>query len=280
VQPARLVRGLADAAERAGATLHEHTRVTAIRPAHDGRPAVAETERGTVSARVVVRATEGYTAGLAGLRRAVVPLRSSMIVTVPLDARTWEQIGWTRAECLLDGHNRYVYLQRTGDDRIAIGGRGVPYRFGSRTDAEQPLPAVTARELRDRLVGLFPVLRDAGIEAGWQGVLGVPRDWSPAVGFDRASGLAWGGGYVGEGVAAANLAGRTLRDLVLGRDTELTRLPWVAPLSRRWEPEPLRFAGVRTVNALLRAADRREDATGRPALATRVAGALSGRPEI
>jgi glycine/D-amino acid oxidase-like deaminating enzyme len=178
---------------------------------------------------------------------------------------------------MLDGQLRYVYLQRTADGRIAIGGRGVPYRFGSRTDREGPLPAATARELRHRLVELFPILRDTGIAAGWHGVLGVPRTWAPAVGLDRSTGLAWGGGYVGEGVAAANLAGRTLRDLVLERDTELTRLPWVAPPARAWEPEPLRFLGVRAVNSLMVAADRRESRTGRPALAARVANRIAGR---
>jgi glycine/D-amino acid oxidase-like deaminating enzyme len=277
VQPARLARGLADAAERAGATIHEDTRVTRIEPATAGGRAIAHTGRGAVSAGVVVRATEGYTARLAGLRRALVPLNSAMIVTEPLDADTWAALRWDHADCLLDGQHRYVYLQRTGDGRIAIGGRGVPYRLGSRTDREGPLPAETARELRERLVELFPQLRDVGIEAGWHGVLGVPRDWSPAVGLDRATGLGWGGGYVGEGVAAANLAGRTLRDLILGRETELTGLPWVAPLARPWEPEPLRFAGVRAVNALMVAADRRERRTGRPALAARVANVVAGR---
>jgi glycine/D-amino acid oxidase-like deaminating enzyme len=271
VQPARLARGLADAAERAGATIHERTRVTRI------EPGVAHTAAGDVRARVIVRATEAYTAGLPGLRRALVPLNSAMIVTEPLDAATWARLRWDRAECLLDGRHRYVYLQRTGDGRIAIGGRGVPYRFGSRTDREGPLPAATARELRERLVELFPVLADAGIAGGWHGVLGVPRDWTPAVGIDRATGVAWGGGYVGEGVAAANLAGRTLRDLILERDTELTGLPWVSPLARPWEPEPLRFAGVRSVNALFAAADARERRTGRPALAARLAAAVSGR---
>jgi glycine/D-amino acid oxidase-like deaminating enzyme len=277
VQPARLSRGLADAAERAGATIHERTRVTAIEPAGDGRPAVARTAAGDVRARVVVRATEGYTARLPGLRRALVPLNSAMVITEPLDDATWRALRWERAECLLDGQRRYVYLQRSADGRIAIGGRGVPYRFGSRTDREGPLPAATARELRDRLVELFPSLRGVGIAAGWHGVLGVPRDWAPAVGLDRASGIAWAGGYVGEGVAAANLAGRTLRDLVLGRDTELTRLPWVAPLARPWEPEPLRYAGVHAVNALMAAADRREGRTGRPALAARLADLVAGR---
>jgi glycine/D-amino acid oxidase-like deaminating enzyme len=272
VQPARLARGLAAAAERAGATIHEGTRVTRIEPG-----AVAHTDRGAVRARFVIRATEGYTPRLAGLHRALVPLNSSMIVTEPLGADLWRDLRWDRAECLLDGQHRYAYLQRTGDGRIAIGGRGVPYRLGSKTDREGPLPAATARELHARLLELFPALRDTGIAAGWHGVLGVPRDWLPAVGIDRRTGLGWAGGYVGEGVAAANLAGRTLRDLVLGRDTGLTRLPWVGPLARPWEPEPVRFAGVRSVNALLAAADRRERRTGRPALAARVANLVAGR---
>jgi glycine/D-amino acid oxidase-like deaminating enzyme len=271
VQPARLADGLAAAAERAGATIYERSRVTTIAP---GR---VETAEGAITARYVVRATEAYTSGLPGLRRQLVPLNSAMIATEPLDVATWAQLGWDGAETLLDGRRRYVYLQRSGDGRIAIGGRGVPYRYGSRTDREGPLPARTAHELRRRLVELFPVLAEAGIAAGWHGVLGVPRDWSPAVGLDRPSGLAWAGGYVGEGVAATNLAARTLRDLILGRETELTRLPWVGPLARQWEPEPLRFAGVRSVNALFRRADAREAHTGRDALAGKLAGVISGR---
>jgi glycine/D-amino acid oxidase-like deaminating enzyme len=271
VQPARLAQGLAQAAERAGALIHERTRVTRI------EPGAAHTAAGAVRARHVVRATEGYTARLPGLHRALVPLNSSMIVTAPLDAATWAQIGWDAAETLLDGRRRYVYLQRTADGRIAIGGRGVPYRFGSKTDREGPLDARTVQELRTRLRELFPAIGDVAVAGAWHGVLGVPRDWAPAVGVDRATGLAWAGGYVGDGVAAANLAGRTLRDLLLGRDTELTRLPWVGPLARPWEPEPLRFAGVRAVHALYRRADRAESRTHRPALAGRAADLLSGR---
>jgi glycine/D-amino acid oxidase-like deaminating enzyme len=105
----------------------------------------------------------------------------------------------------------------------------------------------------------------------------VARDWCPSVGLDRSSGLAWAGGYAGEGVAAANLAGRTLRDLLLGRDSELTRLPWVGPPARRWEPEPLRFLGARGAYAVYRAADRSERASGRPAALARVADRLLGR---
>jgi glycine/D-amino acid oxidase-like deaminating enzyme len=85
------------------------------------------------------------------------------------------------------------------------------------------------------------------------------------------------GGYAGEGVAASNLAGRTVRDLVLGRDTELTRLPWVGRPPRRWEPEPLRFIGARGVYRLYREADRREASTGQQSRIAVLANAVAGR---
>ncbi len=271
VQPAALARGLADAAERAGAVIHEHTPVAEI------RPGVAVTPGGTVRARYIVRATEGYTAKLPGLRRLLVPLGSSMIATEPLSASTWQSIGWENRETVHAGQHRYVYLQRTADDRIAIGGRGVPYRFGSVTDQSSTPPERTISALRARLAGLFPALDGIGIEQAWHGVLGVSRQWLPAVGLDRDTGIAWAGGYVGEGVAAANLAGRTLRDLLLGQDTELTRLPWVGPIGRSWEPEPLRWIGIHTVNSLLVGADRREARTNRRSLETKLARFISGQ---
>jgi hypothetical protein len=110
-------------------------------------------------------------------------------------------------------------------------------------------------------------------------VLGVPRDWSPAVRLDRATGLGMAGGYVGHGVATTNLAGRTLRDLVLGEDTELTRLPWVGQSARRWEPEPLRWIATRVVYGLYRAADRLEarGESERTSALARLADRVAGR---
>ena len=125
---------------------------------------------------------------------------------------------------------------------------------------------------------LFPAAGDVAIERAWSGVLGVPRDWTATVGMDSATGLAWAGGYVGTGVAAANLAGRTLADLLLGRSTALTALPWVDHRVRRWEPEPLRWLGVRGLYAAYRAADRAEH-RGRPSTSplARIADVVSGR---
>ena len=197
-----------------------------------------------------------------------------MIVTEPLDADTWAQIGWEGCETLDDAAHAYMYAQRTADGRIAIGGRGRPYRFGSSTDRAGAIPDATVRQLRARLVRLFPTLADVRVDGAWTGVFGVARDWAAAVHCDRDGGLCWAGGYAGEGVAAANLAARTLRDLILGRDTELARLPWVGHRARGWEPEPLRWLAVQTVYGAFRAADALEDRTGRPVAAGGGSGGL------
>jgi hypothetical protein len=94
----------------------------------------------------------------------------------------------------------------------------------------------------------------------WGGALGVSRSLRPAVCFDARRRLGWAGGYFGNGVAAAHLAGQTLADLVLGRDSERLHTPWVNPpgAERAWEPEPLRWLGFRAARALMERADRAE----------------------
>jgi glycine/D-amino acid oxidase-like deaminating enzyme len=271
VHPAKLLRGLAAVVERLGVIVHERTPVSEIEPREAFTPA------GKVSARWIVRATEGYTASLRGLRRALVPMNSSMIITEPLPPAAWEEIGWGGREVLSDAAHVYVYLQRTEDGRIAIGGRGVPYRYGSRTDGRGQTARATVQGLQAKLLAMFPAASGVALDHAWSGVLGVPRDWCMSVDADPAGGLAWAGGYVGQGVAAANLAGRTLRDLVLGERSELTALPWVGRRPRAWEPEPLRWGAIHGVYSLYRQADRCEQRTGRPSQLGRLVDAASGR---
>lgn len=268
VHPARLVRGLARAVERRGGVVHEHTPVTSIQPRR------AVTPLGTVHADVVVRATEGYTPGLPGARRAVVPVYSAVIATEPLGTAFWEQAGLADRATFTDLRHMVVYGQRTADDRIAFGGRGAPYRYGSVVTAQQDEVPKVWDWLGATLHEMLPSLGDAAITHRWAGPLGIARDWWASVGLDRRTGLGWAGGYVGDGVGTSNLAGRTLADLVLGRDTDLVTLAWVGHRSPRWEPEPLRWIGV---NAGLRAmgwADPEEARTGRDSRIARTFGRL------
>ena len=259
LHPARLARGLARAVERRGVRLFEET------PAVELQPGRVLTPNGRVKAEFVVRATEGYTPTLPGFERAVIPVYSLMIATEPLGDSFWNEVGWARRETITDGRHLIIYAQRTADGRIAFGGRGAPYHFGSRIEDRFDREPRVFAELRRSLVGLFPKAGAARITHTWGGPLGIPRDWFSSVGLDRRQGFAWGGGYVGDGVGTSNLAGRTLADLILGRDTPVTRLPWVGHRSRNWEPEPLRWLGVNTVLRTMGSADRAEGRTGRPA---------------
>jgi glycine/D-amino acid oxidase-like deaminating enzyme len=271
VQPAALARGLATVVTDRGARLFERTAAAALEP-HTVR-----TSGGTVRAQYVVRATEGYTATLAGERRSVAPVYSLIVATEPLSDAVWDEIGLGERETFSDHRHLIVYGQRSADGRMVFGGRGAPYHYGSRIAASFDRVPRVFDALRAELVELFPVLRDARITHCWGGPLGITRDWHASVGLDRPTGLAWAGGYVGDGVSTTNLAGRTLADLLLERDSALLQLPWVGHRSRRWEPEPLRWLGA---NAGLRAmswADAAERRRGRPSRIASVVNAMMGR---
>ncbi|MFC6345624.1 NAD(P)/FAD-dependent oxidoreductase, partial [Nocardioides hankookensis] len=173
--------------ERRGVAIHEQTRVTAI------EPHLARTEQGLVRARTVLRATEGYTATLAGERRTMVPVYSLIIATEPLPPEVWDEIGLARRETFTDHRHLIIYGQRTADDRLVFGGRGAPYHLGSRIKPEYDRDEKVFARLYATLVDLFPVLVGTRVTHAWGGALGIPRDWCASVGLDRETGLGWAG---------------------------------------------------------------------------------------
>ncbi len=265
IHPARLVRGLARVVRARGVRVFERTPVTRIEPGGGGRRPAAHTPAGVARADVVVRATEAYTPSLPGLRRRVVPLYSLMIATEPLPSSFWDNAGLAARETFSDYRHLIIYGQRTADDRIAFGGRGAPYHWRSAVQSGFDKDARVHGLLEQSLRELFPALGDARITHAWGGPLAAPRDWSASVGLDRGTGLAWAGGYVGDGVGASNLAGRTLAELIRETDSPLTTLPWVGQRSRDWEPEPLRYLAINALTRVMAAADAVEQRSGRPA---------------
>jgi glycine/D-amino acid oxidase-like deaminating enzyme len=276
VHPLRLVRAIAAAAARAGARIVEGVDVVDLEPHR------LTTTAGTIRADAVVLATEAYSTQLPGRRRRVLPIYSMMIGSEPLGAAQWDAIGLADRQTFTVPSHVIVYGQRTADGRIAFGGRGAPYHLASRVEDRFDTDQRVRSALREAVVAMLPVLGEVAFPFHWGGPLAAPRDWHPHVAYDRTTGLASAGGYVGDGVAAANLAGRTLADLICGRDTEITRLPWVGHRSRSWEPEPLRWLGVRAVTTAATRADRAEASTGpfaatRAAAWSKLASLLSGR---
>ena len=270
IHPGKFVRGLADVVEASGVTIYENT------PAVQLSPGRVRTAAGDVLADTIVRATEGYTARLDGYRRAIAPVYSLMIATEPLPEGVWATIGLANRATFNDARHLVIYGQRTAEGRLAFGGRGAPYHWASsiKPGFEQHRP--THDGLRDILIDLFPAVGDAAITHEWGGALGIARDWHASVGLDRSTGMAWAGGYVGDGVATTNLAGRTLADLITGQATDLTRLPWVNHHSPKWEPEPFRWVGINLASRLPGHIDAAEAAGKNAPIAKRLFSGLVG----
>ena len=251
VQPAKLVQGLA------GQLNASVFRSTNRRPVLSIEKGKVTTDRGAMRAEKIIRATEGFTAGIPGHERLWLPLNSAIVVTEPLPESLWKEIGWAGYEVLGDAAHAYCYAQRTREGRIAMGGRGVPYRFGSRTD-ERAHPAghhrQTARDPDQALAA------DAGLAS--------------------RSRLVWHARRAARLVHDMRLRPRKRRRLGrrLCRARRVELQPFrphpARPRARsrhrtdatalgqphrgKWEPEPLRWLGVHSMYQLYRIADQRE----------------------
>ncbi|MGL4319012.1 MAG: NAD(P)/FAD-dependent oxidoreductase [Pseudomonas sp.] len=278
IQPARLVRGLARCVEALGVQIYEQSRVS------DWQPGLVRTAAGSVRADWVVPAVEGYAAELPPLGDYQLPVQSLIVASEPLPAATWDEIGLQRGQAFSEFSRQVTYGQRTADDRLVFGARG-GYRFGGRLRGDFNLTE-DERGLRRYLLGeLFPQLREVRLSHAWGGNLGMARRFQPHMLRDSRNRIALSGGYGGEGVGASNLGGRTLADLILGRDSELVRQPWVladGPLQqlRRWEPEPCRWLGY---NAIIRSFVHEDEVLANPRspawrrrLASRLAASMEG----
>lgn len=258
INPWKLVTGLARVVESLGVVIFENSRVIEVEPRR------VKTNHSEIRATWVVSALESFNSQLKPSKRTIVPLYSLMVATEQLSLSVWESLGWTNRETFADGRNMITYAQRTGDGRIAFGGRGAPYHFGSSISNEYDTNTTIHRRLEKTVREIFPQINDARFTHHWGGPVGAPRDWHPFANVDQTTGLCAGGGYVGDGVALSNLVGRTLAHQIAQTNDPLTRCAMVGHQSKLWELEPLRWLGVNSLLALTEVADRGERKTNRP----------------
>jgi glycine/D-amino acid oxidase-like deaminating enzyme len=193
----------------------------------------------------VVLAGEAYLTRIARMHRALLPVYSLISLTEPLTPEQWRTIGWREGENLASTRNTVVYLTRTPDGRILFGSRGAPYAFGSAITDEQDRHAETHGLIQRSVFEWFPSLAGIRFTHSWGGPVGMPIDWTPAVRFDAGSKIAFAGGYTGQGVSTANLAGQMLAGYINGHTTGFESLPFAQRRSPDWIPEPLRWLVVR-----------------------------------
>ncbi|GIG37847.1 NAD(P)/FAD-dependent oxidoreductase [Cellulomonas pakistanensis] len=263
LQPVRLVRGLVDVLTAHGARVVEGTRALRL------SPGAVVTDQGTVRAPGVARTTGGGPA--AGARHA--------IATEPLAPDVWAALGLRRGTVLADGGHRPVRALRTADDRLVLS-----LRTGRAPAAPSGRDLGAVFRLHAALVGLLPAGAHLAVTHAWSTAVAGAPDGVPALGLDADAGLAWADGAGDDGIAAGNLAGRTLADLLTGSDTALTRLPWVTRGAAPGGAAPLapgatggRLGGrlaAAAREAAVALADREERLTGRP---SRLARAAAGR---
>ncbi|TIC82052.1 NAD(P)/FAD-dependent oxidoreductase [Crenobacter intestini] len=245
LHPFKLVQGLLAAVRRLGVAVHEHCPVLGL---GDGRLRLSD---GAVRARWIVPALEGASGALPELGGRVQAAQSLIIATEPLSDAQWDEIGLAGRPAFADLSRGITYGQRTADNRLLFGARG-GYCFGGRARWDFDPQGEELAKRGELMRAFFPQLAGVRVSHAWGGSLGIARAFTPFALRDCVRGIASAGGFGGEGVGASNLMGRTLADLMLGRDTILTRQPWVrgegtlASL-RHWEPEPLRYLGYHAI---------------------------------
>jgi glycine/D-amino acid oxidase-like deaminating enzyme len=249
LNPGKLVRGMARAAEALGVEIHEATRVVRIEPGSSVR---LTTEHGRIDAPQLVLATNGYTPQLGIFRTRLLPICNYVVATEPLSPAQWEAIGWAGREALSDARVLFMYLRPTADGRIVAGGETATHYLGSVPSGGNHLAAIA--KLKRSLIATFPPLAGIGFTHAWGGTMAFTRDLTPRIGtLADSPNVFFALGYCGEGVVMSQLAGRIVAAMLAGEGGEFAGLPFVGGAPPWVGPEPFRTLGVRAVERAMRA---------------------------
>ncbi|HEX5015316.1 MAG TPA: FAD-binding oxidoreductase [Candidatus Limnocylindrales bacterium] len=235
LHPGKYFAGLADAADRAGADLHEGVRAKTIRRQADGRQ-VVETDRGAILAKDVVVATNGYTDGvMPALRRRIIPIGSYIIATEPLPGDLAAELS-PKGRAFFDTKNFLYYWHVSQDRRMVFGGRAsfLP------TSVDR-----TAAILHKGMLEVHPQLAGYRVDYAWGGNVGFTFDRMPHVG--QMDGVTYAMGCCGTGVAMMTWLGTAVGGWLSGDAAPaLSRLrfplvpapyegrPWFLPFVGEW----------------------------------------------
>lgn len=265
LNPAALVVGLAKSLEARGVAIFENSF------ADISRKRKVSVDGHSIKAKFVVRAIEAYHERT----RDQIPIYSLMIATEPLPEEVFNIIGIRNRETFAEAAHLVTYAQRTIDNRLAIGGRGAPYTWGSKRNDRSELHERDHERLRTMAREWFPILKDFEFTHAWGGAIGVTRDWSPYVRIRNGFGEM--GGYAGDGVTLSYLAAGAMADLITKKKSVRISLPFVHWRNPRWEREPLRWLGVNGAIKLSALADKEERITHRPSEIMKLLAPLTGQ---
>ena len=254
LHPMRYIRGLAAAAEKHGAFLRPHSEV--IEWSSDGSSHVLTTRLGTLRARYVVLATNGFTPEhlLPAFHARTMPIISAIVVTRPLSDDELAAHAWQTESPAITSYDLLNYFRILPDKRFMWGGRG----------SSNGAPSGTANNfvaLIHRMHEVFPEWRDIDIEYRWHGLVCLTRRLTPAIGrLNDDPSVFFGFGYHGNGVNTATWAGKEISDWLGGSRIGDRRAPRALPavvngMSGRFPLPSLRLLYVQARIAMFRFTD-------------------------
>lgn len=268
LNPFKLTRALAEHLEHLGVQIFENSRVEEI---HDKKIQVNGFD---IDCQISIRATEAFTSRK-WMKNQQIPIYSLMVATEPLTADQLMQIRNMQRATFQEACHLITYAQITGDNRLAIGGRGVRYKLFSRLSQRSEIDNRMHSALERRALRWFPQLEGINFEYRWGGPVALTRKWQSYLNFDRSSGRAAIGGYVGDGVTLSYLAGKTLAQKI--NNIKTLNLPFVNQKIGKWEPEPIRYLAVNAGFKATVVADIEERMTNRPSLIANMVDPLINR---
>jgi glycine/D-amino acid oxidase-like deaminating enzyme len=257
LNPFKLTRFLAQSLEALGVEIFENSKVEEIA---DKKISVNGFD---VDCQISIRATEAFTARK-WIKNHQIPIYSLMVATEPLTADQLLQIRNKQRATFQEACHLITYAQLTGDNRLAIGGRGVRYKLFSHLSERSEIDNRMHAALERRALHWFPQLEGVTFQYRWGGSVALTRRWQSYLNFEQNSGRAAIGGYVGDGVTLSYLAAKTLAQKI--NSVEILDLPFVNQKIGRWEPEPIRYLAVNAGFKATVAADIEERFSNRPSL--------------
>jgi glycine/D-amino acid oxidase-like deaminating enzyme len=255
LNPAKLAWGWADVIRPLGVEVYENSPVAEI--VRENGKLCLNSPLGKVRADKVVMATNAWSHFFKELKRKQVPVWTHIVLTEPLTEAHFKEIGWQNRQGIEDARNLVHYYRLTVDNRLVMGGRDVSLSYGR--DMDQDLNPVTFGSLKNDVRELFPALRDIQFTHEWGGPVSVPLDMAPAIGFAGDKNVVYSLGTVGHGVSMTQLNGRTVADLILEKQSDLTDVFFVNRRTIPWPPEPLRNVAVKAIRGYMHWEDKLYD---------------------
>jgi len=238
LQPAKFVQGMALAAERAGAEIHEGTRVLGVEKnlSHNGSRFTVRTERGDISAREVLVAANAWIGGIVPqFRSRVFPADSYIIATEPLSNELSHRLIPNR-RVVYDTKNMVAYYVLSRENRMVWGGEGTATGLSPKRNIEI---------LRRGMLSVFPELENVSIDYYWGGTMGLTVDQNAHAG--QVDGMWFSMCYVGHGVTLATYLGEQMANAILGVESfnpfdglHMPRVPfykgnaWFVNIGKAW----------------------------------------------